>query len=922
MYQLILRLIGSWLMVVCWWGLYLQDNFQPYQAGVNRSLMWIFPIAIVLLVISSWQRRKDRGQGSGVRDQGSGIRDQGSETVQGLSESQVSIPESRLPISDPRPPTPDPRSLTPDPRPPITILILTISLALLLASTCISLTVGYPTFCSSFLCPQVSFVLNLFGFNSGASGGMVLLDGKRVLLDSVKIGLWQILAFALVFSGMVVLARIPWHKRLRLIITGIVCHYLYLIAYAAWMVIFIPKELLPGMELFDAFWGMKMWLGFLPILPLWFWLLECGMRNAECGIQAAGCIPCTKASPYSVVRSLQPSAFSLLPLLLSFSLTMNKTTGKNACATLLLLLLAFSLTMSCFFFGFSHKEGKGEETVIVIDEIHSRWESTLREFNRQEFGMMAENNYHMFLEYISHFHKTYVVTDDKKNSSVKGVITLHEKALSKRLFDSFQGKNVILILKCFTRYPTDEEVNTTVQFVKSGGNILFIGDHTDVFFMDTYVNKVSKRFGIEFVPNAVYVATGGWPVTDRRNMRYHPVTQYMDRFVWATSDILRLSKNAFPLILSPLASYTDQANYYNNYFFGDTMFRPENSMGIHAIMAATEYGKGKVVAWSDSTCFNNEIMFTVDRRGLLSGIFGWFTHSGYINPFPVVAVVVFIILVWYLCRWRVNLSAFRERTLQILLWLIMGITVGWLTATQLNNILYPPQKPQTPLPGRVLFDESHQPANPLTMGNMDQMLGEDSYERFFYHLGRCKYYPEINYSCRLTRERLRNTSDRGTTSAGGATSCLIITTPRSSFFRDEKEDIAAFVKNGGGLLLIEGAGFDATSVNQVANTFGLHFRREPHTLSLDNTFLVNPTLVEGGKTLLAHQDIPIISYVRHGKGLVLAIGDSGMFSNKGSGLYSEGVVWMMNDMIEALGERDEKALIKLDWQMLVRLEAQ
>ncbi len=837
MYRLISRLIGAWFMVVCWWGLYLQDDFQPYKAVVDQSLWWLFPLAILLLIASTWQRRN-------VKDQG-----QDSPKFRTLELSWIYQP---------------------------IILILTISFALLLVSACIFLTAGYPTFCSVFLGHQVSFVLNLFGFHSGVNETAVLLDGKMVLLDPIKAGLWQILAFMLVFSGLAFCTT----RRVSLILIGFLCHYLYLIAYAAWMVVFIPKEMLPGMDLFDIFWGMKMWLGFLPILLLWFWLYHTGVRCQGLGIRDQG----------SGVRC-QPSAFNLPTFIL---------------------LLAFFTSMSCFFFGFSFEGREKKETVIIIDEIHSRWESTLREFNCQEFGMMAENNYHMFLEYISHFHKTYVVTDDDQNSSVKGVITLHEKALSKKLFDSFKGKRVILILKCFTRYPSDEEVNATVQFVRSGGNILFIGDHTDVFFMDTYVNKVSKRFGIEFVPNAVYVPTDGWPVTDKRNMRYHPVTQYMDRFVWATSDVLRLSKKAFPLILSPFASYTDQANYFNNYFFGDTMFRPENSMGIHAIMAASEYGKGKVVAWSDSTCFNNELMFTVDRRGLLAGIFSWFSHAGYINPFPAMAVVVLIILVWYLLRFRMNLSWL------LLLWLIIGVLAGWLTAIGLNNTLYPPQKPQIPLPGRVLFDESHQPANPLTIGNMDQMLGEDSYERFFYHLGRCKYYPEINYCHRLTKGRLMNTSAGNAASLAGTVSCLIITTPRSGFSRKEREDIAAFVKDGNGLLLIEGAGFDKTTINQVAARFGLHFRREPYTLTLDNTFLVNPTLVEGGKTLLVHQDIPIISYVRHGKGLVLAIGDSGMFSNKGGGLYSEGIVWMMNDMMEALGEGDEKVLNGLDWQMMVR----
>lgn len=847
MYQLISRLIGAWLMVVCWWGLYLQDNFQPYQAGVAQSLWWLFPLAILLLIGSTWQRHNIKGQ------------------EQGLAKFR---PSQLTWIYQ------------------IISLLLTISFALLLASACISLTAGYPTFCSSFLGPQVSFVLNLFGFNSGVNEETVLLDGKRVLLDPIKVGLWQIVAFSLVFSGMVSRIQLSWHKKLRLIIIGIVCHYLYLIAYAAYMVVFIPKEMLPGMELFNTFWGMKMWIGFMPILPLWFWLLY-GVKRML-----------STFSTQPLTYSLKPQAYSL---------------------PILLLLLAFSIAMSCFFFGFSRQQ---EETIILVDEIHSKWESTLKEFNRQEFGMMAENNYYKFLEYISHFHKTFVVTDGKQNSSVKGVITLHEKTLNKRLFDSFQGKRVILILKCFTKYPTEEEVNTIVQFVKNGGNILFIGDHTDVFFMDTYINKVSKRFGIEFVTNAVYVATGGWPVTDRRNMRYHPVTQYMDRFVWATSDTLRLSGKAFPLIFSPIASYTDKANYYNNYFFGDTMFKPENPMGIHAIMAASEYGKGKVVAWSDSTCFNNGLMFTVDKRGFLSGVFSWFSHSGYINPFPAVAVVILIILIWYFLRFRINLNWLLP------LWLIVGITVGWLTAIGLNNILYQPQKPQIPLPSKILLDESHKPATSLTMGNMDQLLGENSYERFFYHLGRCKYYPEINYRYRLTKTRIQgvegsrgqgSTKTTSYNSRSSATACLIIITPRAGFSKEEKKDIAAFVKNGGGLLLIEGARFDATTINQVANTFGLHFRRDPHTfIGLTKTFLVNPTFVEGGKSLLVYQDIPIISWAEYGKGLVLAIGDSGMFSNKGVGLYSERVVWMMNDMIESLGCGDEKALVGLDWQMMVR----
>jgi len=825
---LFLRLIGLWIMVACWWGIYLRDDFQPYTAMINRHLTWMLPLAILLIAGSLLKKNKNNPQKHGI------------------------IPLLYGTI----------------------LILLTAGIALILASIFVSLTAGYPTLLSSFLAHQVSYVLRLAGFNNTVANGAILLEQKKVLLDLIKSGVYQTVAFFLVFSALACIISMSWKKRLRLLFVGVVWHYIYLICYIAYMVILVPNEMSSGMGAFNFFLWKKMWLRFLPLLFLWAGLLW-DFRHAV----------------------LLPKSWSFINLSNLGALFLSGK--KQPVLWGLVFLFGISLGLSGWFWGF----GKKTETTILIDEIHSKWEPTLGEFNQNEFGLRAENNYHMFLDYISRFHKTYVVTDDKVKSSISRVTTLHANKLSRKLFEAMPGKT-ILILKCFTKEPSTEEVKAVVSFVRNGGCVLFIGDHTDVFFMDTYLNKISTKFGLEFLPNAVYVATGGWPVTDKRNMRYHPITHHLDKFVWATSDALRLSGPAFPVVFSPLASYTDQANYFNTYFFGDTMIRPENSMGLHPIVAAARYGKGKVVAFTDSTCFNNELFFTVDKWGFLTGVFNWFSFSDAFNLFLVLAVILCVIIFIFLLHLSKRGFVSAIFLYSLLLWGLVGLLTGWLTAISLNNLVYQKEQPRVELPKQVLLDAAHKPASFLTMGNMSDYLGEKSSERFIYHLGRTKYYPQINYRHQLTEEKLQ------------ALSCLIIATPDGNFTAREKKDITSFVEKGGGLLLLEEARFK-TTINQIAGQFGLHFRKDPHTLPIENTFLVNPTYVEGGEPLLIYQNIPVISYTRYGKGLVMAFGDAGSFTNKGKGMYTEKIVWMLGEMIEALGEGNEQALRSIDWQLLV-----
>jgi len=58
----------------------------------------------------------------------------------------------------------------------------------------------------------------------------------------------------------------------------------------------------------------------------------------------------------------------------------------------------------------------------------------------------------------------------------------------------------VLILKDPTATYDPSEVDLMEKFVKAGGGILMVGEHTDVFGTGRNLNDLARRFGFEFRP--------------------------------------------------------------------------------------------------------------------------------------------------------------------------------------------------------------------------------------------------------------------------------------------------------------------------------------------------------------------------------------------------------------------------------------
>lgn len=740
---------------------------------------------------------------------------------------------------------------------------------------------GRPEFGAHFFCTQISYLLNFFGLRSSSISGTLLFNGKKITCDFIKLGIFPWLALTLSFCALI-LASLG-KKGILIVIISFVLHYFYLLLRFAGLSIFMKNTMFLGLETFNLFYWRFLIFSFSPLILLWFIIV----------IQA------------DFIELINLIKVPILPQFLQKNIQ-----KSDILASMILFLIAVFLSFNYTFPGFENRQ----DLHFLIDEIHSQWESTLIDFDEKITGAIAENSYHSYLDYLSHFHEVSVITDKPLSNITtlpEGVNIINAIRLTSQVLNIQKSKETknVLILKCITTPFSEDEIKAVKDFIFNGGCAFLIGDHTDVFFMNRNINELAKNFGIMYRQNAVHYVESGWPITDLRDYRIHPITSSLDKFIWATGDTLTLISPAFPLIFSPFVCYADEANYFFESFFGNTRLDAEEVLGSFCILAGSEYGKGRIVAFTDSTCFNNYLMFTVGRRELITGINSWFGTEKVINPFPWIILLLILCLIFLKIKKR---GMKYDNFLYLLLIAIsLGFIIGLIISNKLKKSVYTKPESIRQMPPKVLIDSSHNPKHCLSFGRSELFSSDISYDNLIFNIGRINIFPEIIYKDRIKRNILNNSN------------CLIICSPQKEYTDRERKAILDFVLDGGSLLLVEGANPNST-INQIAHLFGINYRLNPYRnkvfemkKSFSNSrgaYKINPAWVDGDETLFAFQGMPIMSYLRKGKGLIILIGDDSIFEKNNKASY---LITFQCNLMNAIVNKDVEALKSINWNYLI-----
>jgi hypothetical protein len=492
---------------------------------------------------------------------------------------------------------------------------------------------------------------------------------------------------------------------------------------------------------------------------------------------------------------------------------------------------------------------------VLLDEYNSNWEWTTEAMDTEWYGQKSGYNYYSLGQWLSYYYEV-------------------DTNFAPRTPELLQDYDV-LIIKTPTAPFTPQEIDAIEAWVRAGGGLFLIGDHTNVFGTSSHLNPLARRFGLRFRYDSTYdLPTLRVSLYEPPALLAHPVVAHMPPFLFATSCTLEA-----PLLAdNVMVGYGLRAlpvDYSRRVFFPDKEEEQDYPFGVFLQSAAVRYGRGRVVAHTDSTVFSNFTMFIAGKSEYFLGAVAWLNRAARWPWFGPGLVVVALAagagaawLAWALDQRRAALAALGG--------LILAAAVGPAVGAWLNRTAYPVPAPHTEYT-RIAFEREH--SRMLLPTQPSPGPSEVTYQTFYVWSQRLGYVPSFD-------DTLEAALDRG--------DALVLVEPMVPFTPAEIDAVVGFVESGGRLLVLadpvtQAAGSRAAA--QVLAPFGLGLEaRQAATAEIvapggtaanDATRELSVSgVVTGGEPLLTLAGrAPVAAVARRGDGLVAAVAVSRPFAD-------------------------------------------
>ncbi|RLF34703.1 MAG: hypothetical protein DRN08_04235 [Thermoplasmata archaeon] len=515
--------------------------------------------------------------------------------------------------------------------------------------------------------------------------------------------------------------------------------------------------------------------------------------------------------------------------------------NKNRVGILLLtfLFIFFSVGIKGY-----HDPGIIKDGRILIDEVHSEWEPTTRPMDKEWYGEISTYNYYCLAEWLDHIYSV-------------------EKNIDKNIDTSLLSNYDILIIKCPTKPFSQEEINAIVKFVHEGGGLWLIGDHTNVFGMNTYLNSISRKFGINFNYDSTNdLNTGFLSTYTTPKVLKHPILKGISSFDFMTSCSLKA-----PLLAEDvMIGYSLGAlpgDYSDKDFFRKIPLNSDMKFGSFLQSVAVKYGKGKVAAFTDSTCLSSFSIFMDGNPGFVLGNIEYLNRSNkYVHSneiFLFLAILTLLVLVFSIRK--------EKKSIALCLILISGSfssSLAILTFTYLDELNYPGISDPYPNLPTVSFENEHSDVLFGSVGRDSYIHNEKQFDTFFIWTQRVGHYPSID----ILEDSLKK-------------DIVVIINLGKNFTSKEIKDIVNYVKNGGKILLMDSAFNTDSTANDLLLNFGLAIKRGVDKLNIGEDFAIGEPSISiiGEEPILSLNEDVVVAKKKIGDGMIVVMVDSYTFSD-------------------------------------------
>lgn len=519
--------------------------------------------------------------------------------------------------------------------------------------------------------------------------------------------------------------------------------------------------------------------------------------------------------------------------------TATSETNRQAWVALTLFAAAVGLiTMGAFW----HPVGQRQAGRVLVDEYHPDpdkvWEPSTKPFDTTWYGTDAGYNYYCIYDYLSHFYN----------------MSRSDAPLDASVLDRFD----VLVVKVPTRAYSATEIAAMRDFVHSGGGLLLIGEHTNVFHTSDYLNPIARTFGFEFREDCLFGIDSVFEQQYEPPLVPHPIVQHIDRMNFATSCSIDPGWSRGDAVILDTGLKNLLADYHSDNFYPLPEDRAEMQYGTFVQSWVTQHGAGRVVAFTDSTIFSNFCVFDEGKSELMLGMVEWLNHRDSRIPYRMLMAVAGVLIA---------ASAFvltRHRKTHVVLLFaaaLLGSSIGITSNSRFNRMPFPQRMRDFV---QVNIDRSVSDV-PLSRNGFvdgtDQGFG--IFERWMLRLG---YF----------------TSRRGDDDLWNG-DLVVVLRPRLAVDRSYCDRMEKYVREGGNVLVVDSAGMGSTT-NTLLKPFGLSINTASAVSGMLQTEqdwscvpVSNVATTTGGQPFAWVDEQPVGTVMRHGDGSVTVIGIADRF---------------------------------------------
>ena len=427
---------------------------------------------------------------------------------------------------------------------------------------------------------------------------------------------------------------------------------------------------------------------------------------------------------------------------------------------------------------------------ILVDEAHSEWEKTNRLPDRDWYGTESGYSYGAMADYLDrHF-------DFRRHD--EGKITP----------EVLEGCDVLFLKTPTIPYDADE-VAAIEDFVHRGGGLLAFGEHSDVWGSSTHLAPVLRPFGIALRYDCVFDVDRQWEqLHEISDIGRHPAVGSIPFFLFAVSCSIQADSWTARPMLQGRGLWTLPIAYSSANFYPVVTDRTDAVVGVFDQAVAQTHGKGRVIAFADSTVYSNFDAFSPGKSELLLHSVDWLDRT---NARTGLRTALFVTAAVAGLAALVGLIAGIGRLPLLLATTVAATTaasIGSFGCDVLRRASYPIPTPHTAM-RTIAFEVPHADAELAIYGFQQQP--RKNYDVFYQWALRADAFPRAALDWDEAFEA----------------DVVVLTRPRGVVTSEQRDRMGRFLEAGGSVLLLEAPGRDDSIANDLLASYDMEVGATP-----------------------------------------------------------------------------------------------